>query len=91
MSINAFVNLSLPSLEKQFSFSSKQTGLIAASNEISAIIFVPFISFYGGFRHKARWIGFGGLVTALGLILYAVPYFVTDNYRPTGGGYYLTI
>ena len=85
MSINTFVNFSIPSIEKQFSFNSKQTGFIAASNEITSLLFVPFISFYGGYSHKARLLGYGGLVTGLGTLLFVLPRFLIGSYDPSGG------
>ena len=85
MSINTFVNTSIHSIEKQFSLNSKQTGFIAASNEITSLLFVPFVSFYGGYSHKARLLGYGSLVTGLGCFAFILPRFLIGAYDPAGG------
>ena len=56
-------NINLPALEKRFQLSSKDLGLIAASNDISAILLVSFVSFYGEFGNKIKWLGYGMLIT----------------------------
>jgi hypothetical protein len=54
--------LTMPSIEKRFSLTSKQLGVIMASNDITALIVVLFISFYGDYANKIRWIAGGGVV-----------------------------
>ena len=61
--MNGITSLNLPSLEKRFQLSSKDLGLIAASNDISAIVLVCFVSFYGEFGNKIKWLGYGTLIT----------------------------
>lgn len=51
----------LPSIERRFSLSSKELGIIASANDISALLLVVFISFYGDYGNKIKWIG-GGAV-----------------------------
>jgi hypothetical protein len=62
MIVNGFTAVNLPALEKRFEFSGKDLGLIASSNEISQIILVGFISYYGSYGNKVRWIGYGCLL-----------------------------
>jgi hypothetical protein len=54
--------LTMPSIEKRFSLTSKELGMIMASNDITALIVVLFISFYGDYVNKIRWIAGGGVV-----------------------------
>ena len=56
-------SLVLPTIEKRFHLSAKDLGFIAASNDISAILIVCFVSFYGGYGNKIRWLGYGALIT----------------------------
>ena len=63
MVVNGMTNINLPALEKRFQLSSKDLGLIAASNDISAILLVSFVSFYGEFGNKIKWLGYGMLIT----------------------------
>ena len=57
--------LTLPSLEKRFSLSGKEMGIIVASSDISALLVLVFISFYGDYGNKIRWIGGGGLIVGM--------------------------
>ena len=56
-------NLMLPTLEKRFHMTAKELGFIAASNDISALVIVCFVSFYGGYGNKVKWLGYGAFVT----------------------------
>ena len=51
--------LILPSIEKRFSLTSKELGIIAAANDVAAIVFVVFIGFYGDYGNKIKWVGGG--------------------------------
>lgn len=72
----------LTSLEKRFKLSSKQTGMIIAANDVSALLLIIFISYFGGHRNKARWLGIGALVTSLGCLLFALPHLLVGKYTP---------
>ena len=63
MVVSGMTNINLPALEKRFQLSSKDLGLIAASNDISGILLVSFVSFYGEFGNKIKWLGYGMLIT----------------------------
>ena len=56
-------NLVLPSIERRFAFSAKELGVIAASNDVAAVLFVVFISYYGDYGNKIRWMAGGAAVT----------------------------
>lgn len=62
MVVNGFTSVNLPTLEKRFEFTGKELGLIASSNEVSQIILVGFISYYGSYGNKVKWIGYGCLL-----------------------------
>ena len=59
MGLTGFV---LPSIERRFRFTSKELGIIAASNDITAVLLVVFISFYGDYGNKIKWIGGGAIL-----------------------------
>lgn len=63
MTVNGITNINLTTLEKRFQLTSKEMGFIAASNDISGIILISFISFYGTYGDKPKWLGFGSLCT----------------------------
>ena len=65
ISIIGLTNLTLPTIEKRFSLSDKQIGGIAAANDVSALLVVLFVSFYGDYGNKIRWIGGGGILLGM--------------------------
>ncbi|XP_031572441.1 solute carrier organic anion transporter family member 4C1-like isoform X2 [Actinia tenebrosa] len=79
MAINSFVSIAIPTLEKQFSFSSTQTGVIVSSNDVMGLLLVCFVSFRGDYGHKTKWLGYGALVTSIGCIMFALPNFLIER------------
>ena len=63
--MNGITSLNLPTLERRFQLTGTELGLIAASNDISAIIIVAFVSFFGDYSNKIRWLGYGAMVTGM--------------------------
>ena len=63
MIVNAFTSAAIPHLETEFGLSSKQMGFIIASNDISGIVLILFVSYYGGKGHKPKWLGYGSIIT----------------------------
>jgi organic anion transporter 4A len=63
MTVGGITSVILPTLEKRFQFESTHLGFIAGSNDISGILLVCFVSFYGGFGNKIKWLGYGALLT----------------------------
>ena len=63
MIVSGITSINLPALEKRFQLSSKDLGLIAGSNDISAILLVSIVSFYGEFGNKIKWLGYGMVIT----------------------------
>ena len=61
--IGGLVTVNLPTLEKVFGISSTKLGLIVSSNDMAAVLFVSFVSFFGAKRCKPRWIGIGSIIT----------------------------
>ncbi|KAK3749556.1 hypothetical protein QZH41_019697 [Actinostola sp. cb2023] len=83
MTVNGFTKLILPVIEKRYQFSSKVLGLISASNDISALILVCFVSFYGGYGNKIKWLGYGAFLTGVGAFLFVLPQALIGSYYPT--------
>ncbi|XP_028411530.1 solute carrier organic anion transporter family member 4A1-like isoform X2 [Dendronephthya gigantea] len=75
--------LTLPSIEKRFSLTSKELGVIMASNDVTALIVVIFIGFYGDYGNKIRWIGGGGILLSISTLLYVLPHFMIGAYQPS--------
>lgn len=56
--------------------------MIVAAHDVSSLVFVVFVSYYGETRHKAKWIGIGALVTSIGCLLFALPHVLAGKYSP---------
>ncbi len=82
MIVQGFTNVGLSTLEKQFKLSSKESGTIVAAKEISSLLLIAFLSYYGSFGHKPKYLASGALVTALGSLLYVLPHLLIGKYIP---------
>ena len=74
MAVGGLSNVVLSTIEKRFQFSSKEAGFIAASNDISAILLTSFVSFYGGYGNKPKWLGYGALFTGTCTVIFSEPF-----------------
>ena len=57
------VMVSIPTIEKEFGFSSKMSGIIVAGNDVSALMGIALVSFFGAKGNKPKWIGVGAIIT----------------------------
>ena len=77
VAVLGLTNFVLPSIERRFSLSSKELGVIASANDISALLLVVPISFYGGYGNKIKWMGSGAVV--LGMIDRLIQWRIKDT------------
>lgn len=63
LAIIGILAIVMPQIEKRFNYSSLEVGMIAAANDVAAVVFGLIISHYGNFGNKVKWIGLGGVVT----------------------------
>lgn len=80
MIVNGFINTVVTSIERRFDLRSYQAGLIASSYDIATCFCLAFVSYFGGTRHKPRWLGWGVLIMALGSLVFALPQFTAPPY-----------
>ena len=80
--MQGFTNVGLSTLEKQFKLSSKESGTIVAAKEISSLLLIAFLSYYGSFGHKPKYLAVGALITAFGSLLYVLPHLLIGKYIP---------
>ncbi|XP_066934957.1 solute carrier organic anion transporter family member 4C1-like [Clytia hemisphaerica] len=83
MTVNGFIGASIPHIEREFGLTSTQSGILLASNDLTAILFVLFVSYYGERGHKPTWLGIGSIVTGLGAFIFSIPKFMKGAYNPT--------
>eukprot|EP00118_Oscarella_pearsei_P014019 m.117184 g.117184 ORF g.117184 m.117184 type:complete len:626 (+) comp37608_c0_seq1:11-1888(+) len=80
---NGFYPASISSLERRYDLSSKQSGFLASSYDISCIAVGLFIGYFGGKSHRPRVMAFGGFVLAASGFLWAVPQAFNGEYLPS--------
>ena len=61
-------------------FSSVQVGMIASTFDITVLVTVLFISYFGGNSNKPRWLGVGVFIQGIGSLVFALPQFITGEY-----------
>ena len=71
----------LSSLETRYKFSGVQLGMISGTFDITVLVTVIFISYFGGNSHKPKWLGAGVFIQGIGALLFASPQFITGDYN----------
>ncbi|EDO37635.1 predicted protein [Nematostella vectensis] len=73
-----------PDPGEQFSLTSQMSGFIMSANDITGLILVVFVSFFGSYGHKTKWLGGGAIITGLSCLLFTLPKFIAEKHDPTG-------
>ena len=63
-------------LEKRFSLSSQQIGILNSTNDIVEVVVVLSIGYFARKAHKPRVLSISLLILSSGCFMYAIPYFV---------------
>ena len=77
-----YFNGSIRMLEKQFGFTTTQTGFLTSVDNFLAIVVQVFGGYIGDKVHKTRLIGMCNLTACLSALLTVVPYFVFMDFDP---------
>ncbi|XP_064465974.1 solute carrier organic anion transporter family member 4A1-like isoform X2 [Ornithodoros turicata] len=80
LTINGYVNVVLPTIEKRFQMRSVQSGSIISMYNVGSFIFSTPVAYYGSTRHKPRIIAIGTVVMGLGSAIFSVPHFLAPSY-----------
>lgn len=76
----------LSTVERRFRFNSTAVGALLVSFDVSVLISVIFISYFGDKRHKPRWLGYGLIVQGIGALVFSFPQYVFGSYSPGAEG-----
>ncbi|CAL1547279.1 unnamed protein product [Lymnaea stagnalis] len=74
--LNSYVNSQVTTLERQFGFTSQQTGLIMAANDIGFLLCVLFVSYSASRLHIPRSLGIATITFGISGIVCSVPHFI---------------
>ena len=74
--ILSYLTVVLSTIEKEFGLQSKEAAWVYSGNEISQVLFVVFLPFVGRAKRRPLYIGIAACVSALGMLLIALPHFV---------------
>ncbi|XP_047469181.1 solute carrier organic anion transporter family member 74D-like [Penaeus chinensis] len=66
----------ISTIEKRFKLTSKQTGAILTGNDISQVMLSLFLSYYGNYGHRPRWMAVGVMCAAASGFGAALPHFL---------------
>ena len=75
------ISTSISTIEKRYNFNSTFSGIIVISYDITVIIGVVLISYFGSKTHRPRLLGVGALLMSIGALLFASPQFLFDSYK----------
>ncbi|RMZ99220.1 solute carrier organic anion transporter family member 3A1-like [Brachionus plicatilis] len=67
-------------LQTHFNLSTSKIGFILSSFDIMGIFATPFLSFVGSKYNKCRILAGTGIVYAIGLVIFTLPYFIGGKY-----------
>ncbi|KAA3679137.1 solute carrier organic anion transporter family, member 5A [Paragonimus westermani] len=83
MVASGLISSMLTTLERRFSFTTRQVGYIMSCYEGSGVLTTVIISFVNGRKHnRLRIVGLATLLLAFGFALFALPHFIVGPYRP---------
>lgn len=80
LTINGYVNVVLPTIEKRFQMRSIQSGSIISMYNVGSFILSTPVAYYGGNRHKPRIIAVGAVVMGVGSAIFSLPHFLAPSY-----------
>ncbi|CAJ0575699.1 unnamed protein product, partial [Mesorhabditis spiculigera] len=82
MLVNGFISISIQSLERRFSLSSKQSSIFAGSYDVAVGLTLLPLSWLANKVNKVRTMGWGMMMVGFGTLLLVIPQFTSGIYRP---------
>lgn len=73
---NSYFNGILTTVEKRFKIPTKNIGIIMVGLDCTNLLASWLISYYGGRKHRPRWLGFGLISMVLYCLLTSLPHFI---------------
>ncbi|XP_077990561.1 solute carrier organic anion transporter family member 4C1-like [Glandiceps talaboti] len=83
--INGFVVINLSTIETRFGISSTMTGFLFSAYDLTVVVLILFVSYFGATRNKAKMLGIGAVIMGCGSLLWTIPHFTTGRYQYDAG------
>ncbi|XP_039261491.2 solute carrier organic anion transporter family member 4C1-like [Styela clava] len=81
MLVNGLVNVSITTLERRFQLTSFELGIVGCSYDIAFCLLCLFVTYYGNHAHRPRLLAIGSVIMGTGAIVFALPHYITGNYK----------
>lgn len=81
MTVTGLVYVVITTIERRFNLTSLKSGLIASTYDISSMLVIIFVTYFGERGNKPVWIGTGAILFGLGSLTFAMPHFTTGLYN----------
>ncbi|CAC5378301.1 SLCO2B [Mytilus coruscus] len=78
--LSVYIASQITTIEKQFGFTSTQSGLLMSCNDIGYLAVTLFVSYFADKVHAPRVLSFSTLLFGAAGIICAIPYFVSPMY-----------
>lgn len=77
-----YTSVNVSSVEKRYSFRSSLTGLYLVVYDVTIVIGILFVTYFGGKSHKPRVMGISLVIMSIGCIILSSPQFLFGSYKP---------
>ena len=84
MVVSGYTKGIVTTIERRYDLWSSETGLILSSYDVTSLVAVIVVSYIGEHYNRAKWLGRGSLIIAVGTMIYTLPYFFGNEYKAHG-------
>ena len=80
--VSGYTSSIVTTLERRYNLWSRDLGIVISSYDATCMLAAIFVSYYGDRHNRARWIGRGAILMAVGAAVFTLPYFFGRPYAP---------
>ena len=84
--VAGYTNSILTTIERRYNLWSKETGIIVSSYDVTCMIAVILVSYFGDKYNRPSWMGRAAMFMCIGSFLFTLPHFIGGRYA--GAKYY---